>query len=518
MSPVSSKAIPSAGVEQKPISQGGEWTFELLEAYDDAIADIAHNEFKLDTFPNQIEVIASEQMLDAYAYTGLPVSYPHWSYGKQFIANSEAYKKGQQGLAYEIVINSDPCIAYLMEDNTMPMQALVIAHACYGHNSFFKNNYLFKQWTSPDGIVDYMVFARNFILECEERYGVNEVEDILDACHALMNHGVDRYHHPSPLSPEDEKRRQLARDDYNWKRYDDIWRTLPETDGDAKSGAETAPRYPREPQENLLYFIEKNSPILEGWQREIVRIVRKVAQYFYPQGMTKVMNEGWATFWHYTLLNRLYDKGLVDDGFMFEVLQSHTNVVTQLPYNHPHYSGINPYALGFAMMRDIRRICEAPDEEDRQWFPDIAGSNWLQTMDFAMRNFKDESFISQYLSPKLIREFHLFSIADRDSDDMLTISEIHNEDGYREIRRLLSKQYNRDLNTPDIQIVNYRYRGDRSLELEYRQQRKRPLNPEAKRVLKYLARLWGFPVTMKTLDSDNKEVESVEVEAPRFAA
>jgi len=504
--------------KRQPLSTGGEWTFDLLEAYDEAIADIAHNEFGLDTYPNQIEVISSEQMLDAYAYTGLPICYPHWSFGKQFVANSEAYRRGQQGLAYEIVINSNPCIAYLMEDNTMPMQGLVIAHACYGHNSFFKGNYLFKQWTSPDGIVDYMVFARNYILECEEKYGITAVEDLLDACHALQHQGVDRYHHPSPLSSAEERARQLAREHHKWQQYDDIWRTLPDAESSDGPNSPRRKRFPPEPQENLLYFIEKHSPILEDWQREIVRIVRKVGQYFYPQGLTKVMNEGWATFWHYTLLNRLYDRGQVDDGFMFEVLQSHTNVVTQLPFSHRYYNGINPYALGFAMMKDIRRICENPDAEDREWFPDIAGSNWVETMDFAMRNFKDESFIAQYLSPKLMREFHLFAIADRRDDEMLTVAAIHNEQGYREVRRQLAQQYNRDLQLPDIQIVDYHFRGDRSLELEYRQLRGRPLNKEAKEVMKHLARLWGFPVTLNTVDENGSSLDTSKTDAPRFAA
>ena len=143
-------------------------------------------------------------------------------------------------------------------------------------------------------------------------------------------------------------------------------------------------RYPSEPQENILYFIEKNAPLLEPWQREVIRIVRKIAQYFYPQRQTQVMNEGWATFWHYTLLNDLYDEGLVNDGFMMEFLQYHTSVVYQPSFDSPYYSGINPYALGFAMYRDIRRICEDPTDEDRRWFPDIAGSDWLATLKFAM--------------------------------------------------------------------------------------------------------------------------------------
>ena len=180
-------------------------------------------------------MIASEQMLDAYASSGLPISYPHWSFGKEFIRNEHAYRKGMRGLAYEIVINSDPCIAYLMEENTMPLQALVIAHACYGHNSFFKGNYLFRQWTRADAIIDYMVFARQYVTDCEERYGSVAVESMLDACHALMDYGVSRYQRPRPLSVEAERRRVREREAYAWSNYDEIWRTLPSrADSDAE--------------------------------------------------------------------------------------------------------------------------------------------------------------------------------------------------------------------------------------------------------------------------------------------
>ena len=256
------------------------------------------------------------------------------------------------------------------------MQALVIAHAAYGHNSFFKGNYLFRMWTDASSIIDYLVYAKNYIAECEQRHGLDAVEDTLDSCHALMNHGVDRYRRPSKLSLAQERARREEREAYAQRQINDIWRTLPpRADKALEEAAER--RFPGEPQENLLYFIEKNAPLLEPWQREIVRIVRKVAQYFYPQRQTQVMNEGWATFWHHTLLNTLYDDGLLSDGMMIEWLKSHTNVVFQPPVGHPGYSGINPYALGFAMYTDIKRICERPEDEDRVWFPSIAGSDWL---------------------------------------------------------------------------------------------------------------------------------------------
>jgi spore cortex formation protein SpoVR/YcgB (stage V sporulation) len=476
------------------ISETSEWTFPLLKRFDQEIARVAHDEFRLDTYANQVEVISSEQMIDAYSSVGLPISYHHWSFGKQFVATEQTYRRGQMGLAYEIVINSEPCIAYLMEENTLPMQALVIAHACYGHNSFFKGNYLFQTWTSADAIIDYLVFARKYIAECEERHGSDQVELLLDSCHALMNYGVDRYRRPAPLSMAEERRRQAEREAYLQSQVNDLWRTLPVQEKEEGRGPES--RFPEEPQENLLYFIEKNAPLLEPWQREIVRIVRKLAQYFYPQRQTQVMNEGWATFWHYTLLNRLYDLGLVSDGFMIEVLQSHTNVVYQPPFDSPYYSGINPYALGFAMMRDIRRICEAPTAEDRTWFPDIAGQDWLKVLDFAMRNFKDESFIAQFLSPKLMREFRMFAVSDDDREDTLEITAIHEEAGYRVLRQRLADQYNLGSREPNIQVYNVDLRGDRSLTLRHFRYNRRPLGDSMDEMLRHVRRLWGFAVRM----------------------
>ncbi len=489
-------------MSRKYLSQTSEWTFDLLADYDREIGRIAEN-FGLQTYPNQIEVISAEQMMDAYSTVGMPVGYHHWSFGKQFLSVEQKYRRGHMGLAYEIVINSNPCIAYLMEENSMTMQALVIAHASYGHNSFFKNNYLFQTWTNADAIIDYLLFAKNYINQCEERYGVEEVEALLDSCHALSNYGVDRYKRPSKMSLHNEEQSQKAREEYLQSQINDLWRTLP-ADADKQNEAADEAVWPPEPQENILYFIEKNAPLLENWQREVIRIVRKISQYFYPQRQTQVMNEGWATFWHYTLINQLYDEGLVNDGFMMEFLQAHTNVIYQPPFNHQYYSGLNPYTLGFNIFQDLRRICETPTAEDRAWFPDIAGSDWLATLDFAMRNFKDESFIAQYLSPKVIRDMKLFSVLDDDTRETMEISSIHNDNGYKHIRRTLAEQYNLGSREPNLQIYKVDHRGDRSLTLRYEQHNRRPLNKESDEVLKHLARLWGFSVRIERVDENGE--------------
>ena len=146
-------------------------------------------------------------MLDAYSSVGMPLFYKHWSFGKHFAYQEAFYRKGFTGLAYEIVINSSPCISYLMEENTATMQALVIAHAAFGHNHFFKNNYLFRQWTDADGILDYLDFAKGYVAQCEERYGRLAVEQTLDAAHALMSHGIDRYPGKKKLDLRAEEKR-----------------------------------------------------------------------------------------------------------------------------------------------------------------------------------------------------------------------------------------------------------------------------------------------------------------------
>jgi len=484
----------------KLIAEGSEWTFKSLEDFEREIGRIARDKYRLDTYRNQVEIISADQMMDAYSSVGMPVGYHHWSFGKQFLSTEQRYRKGHMGLAYELVINSDPCIAYLMEENTQTMQALVIAHACFGHNSFFKGNYLFREWTDASAIVNYVLFARNFISDCEERYGVEAVETLLDSCHALMNLGVDRFRRPRPISQEKEEERQKEREEFLQQQVNDLWRTIPKKQEEVE---DQWPRFPSEPQENLLYFIEKNAPLLEPWEREIVRIVRKIAVYYYPQRQTKVMNEGWATFWHYTLMHDLYDEGMITEGSILEFLKSHTDVIYQPGYDSPYFSGINPYTLGYSIFTDMRRVCENPTDEDRRFCSEYAGSDWLDTLHNAMENYKDESFILQYLTPKVIRDLKLFSIVDDDTDSAIRVSAIHDDDGYRQVREELADQYNVSKQEPDIQVWEVALRGDRSMLLKHRQRDRIPLEEDdAKQVMKHLHSLWRFDVHLESMRGD----------------
>src|SRR5580658_4437345 len=239
-----------------------EWDFAGLDRVLAAVEEIAIGELKLDVFPNQIEIISSEQMLDAYSSLAMPLMYNHWSFGKLFAREETLYRSGYSALAYEIVINSSPCISYLLEENTMTMQTLVIAHAAFGHNHFFKNNYLYRQWTDADGILDYLSFARDYVAKCEEKHGLEAVERTLDAAHALKEHGVNRYAHRSKPNLAEERRRAEERREHAEATYNDLWRTVPVPDKEtAEPGSDEAQREELRrqlglPEENLLYFIE----------------------------------------------------------------------------------------------------------------------------------------------------------------------------------------------------------------------------------------------------------------------
>jgi stage V sporulation protein R len=480
---------------------GSEWTMDDLLTIEQMCARHAQR-YALDTFPNQMEVITSEQMLDSYVSSGLPVNYGHWSFGKQYLIESGKYRAGANALAYEIVINTNPCIAFLMEGNSLAMQALVIPHACFGHNSFSKSNYLFTQWTQPEAVLDYMLFARNYIADCEERHGATQVEQTLDALHALRDQGLDKYKRPRKLDTRKERAEQAKRlaDAKEAMRQGEYYSVVPH----APKSADATPTFPAEPEENLLYFIEKHAPKLEPWQRELARIVRKIAQYFYPQRQTQVMNEGWATFWHHRLINDMYDAGQIDQGILLECLHSHTNVIRQ-----PDYAPLSPYALGFAAWNEIKRVCESPTDEDREYLPGIAGKDWLETFHDVMRNYRDESFLLQFLTPKLVRDFRFMNIQTSEGLDHWIVSDTAGSDGFKAIRTQLAASYRLESYLPEMSVVRYGRDSDRKLTLQHQSYNGRLLlDDEAEQSLKHLRWLWGFDVSLEAVDQNGKTLKT----------
>jgi stage V sporulation protein R len=215
------------------------------------------------------------------------------------------------------------------------------------------------------------------------------------------------------------------------------------------------------------------------------------------------MNEGCATFVHYTIMNTLFDRGRISEGAMLEILRNHSNVVFQPTYDDPRYSGINPYALGLDMMQDIQRISTAPTAEDRDWFPDIAGrGDWRDTLLDAWANHRDESFIRQYLSPALIRKWRLFMLADGADEPHYEVASIHNERGYAKIRSALAQSYDIGASRPDIQVVDVDLLGDRHLRLQHKVKDGIMLEGQSRdATLRHIRNLWGYEVSLAAIDA-----------------
>jgi len=322
-----------------------------------------------------------------------------------------------------------------------------------------------------------------------------------------------RYRRQVRLSLREALEKERARIEHEETTFNDLWRTVP-TSADGEEECEEAAKLAlrkkdlKLPEENILYFMEKNSPALEPWQREMLRIVRNISQYFYPQKQTKVMNEGCATFVHHYIMTELHKQGRITDGAFLEILHSHSSVLFQPDYDDPRYGGINPYALGFAMMQDIRRICTEPEDEDREWVPEIAGNgDWRGTLKDAWANYRDESFIRQFLSPRLIRDMRLFVLDDDSEDTHYTVGGIHDERGYQKVRESLAHSYDISMIEPDIQVVDVDLRGDRILKLQHTVRDGVQLEERDRdEVLAHVRRLWGYDAALVGVDAETEEI------------
>ncbi|PSQ90483.1 MAG: hypothetical protein BRD57_06560 [Proteobacteria bacterium SW_6_67_9] len=350
-------AGPTAAPSARPLFESGDWTVDDLQSIQSAVADIGAGELGLSTYRNRIEIITAEQMLDAYASLGLPHMYRHWSFGKRFAHQEGLYRKGLTSLALEMIVNADPAVCYLMEENNATAQTTVLAHAAMGHNHFFRNNQAFREWTEAAAILDYAEFVRAYVARCEEAYGIEAVERTLDAAHALQEQGIDHIVPRRRYTVAEERQRLANRQQAEREQEHELWRVTahladPEQAADPELEAEAWAM--TLPEENVLYFLEKQSPGLHDWQRELLRVVRNLSTYFEPQRQTMMMNEGCACWCHYTIMHRLREKGLLTEGAMLEFLHLHSSVVAQPGFDHPAFSGINPYALGFAMCRDSK--------------------------------------------------------------------------------------------------------------------------------------------------------------------
>lgn len=390
-----------------------DYSLKELKYWNDKIEELAYTE-GLNCYRQEFELVSYEEMIAYEAYAGMPSHYPHWSYGKAYERIRTLNRYNIAGLPYEMVINSNPCIAYLMKDNSLLLQIMTMAHV-YGHNDFFRNNRLF----TANGKAEYAIEMfknhgariRDYI--SDPSIGYVKVERVINAAHAL--------------------------------RY----------------------------QLELLCFLCKHGKISD-WERDIIDIVREETHYFIPQIETKIINEGWASFWHLILLKRLK----LPQQLHFEFLKRHNQLVK------PYEGRINPYFLGFKIFEDIY--------EKNQDTPSKI---------FEMREIeRDASFVRRYLTSELCHDLKLYGYKQDGSEYVVT--EVADEDGWIKIRNNIA-DYCGLGNFPVIMVEDWNQK-DNILLLEHIYDGRELDMTHSKETLRHLADLWGGKVMLNTRVDDKK--------------
>jgi len=452
------------------------YTLEDLEGWNDRIVALVKR-FGLDTYPQEFEVCDQEDMLSYMVYSGMPSHYPHWSYGKSFEKLKTLYEYGVSGLPYEMVINSNPSIAYLMRDNSLALQILTIAHV-YGHNDFFKNNFTFRSTRADYTIETFKTHADRVRRYVEDpSIGLEKVERTLDAAHALS---LQCRRNLAIRKPNREELRQFKLDESHPAKdpYAAIHRPKEYTPPDLT-------KVPLYPDEDILLFIRDHNPHFADWEKDLLTIVHDEAQYFIPQMETKIMNEGWASFWHKRILEALD----LPQSLHLEFIVRHTQVL------RPHPGGLNPYHVGMKIWEDIERRWEHPTpEEEKEFGPRTkSGSEKL----FEVREVeRDSSFLRRYLTEDLLRELNLFEYRSRGDEQV--VSRVADKDNWREIKETLIRNVGTGT-IPVIKVVDSDYNKNRGLLLKHDHDGRDLQLEYAEKTLRYIRQLWEHDVALETV-------------------
>ncbi len=450
-----------------------DYSIKELEKWDKSIEEIAKKE-GLSCYEQEFEIVSYEDMICYEAYTGMPSHYPHWSFGKSYERIKTMNKYNLSGLPYEMVINSNPCIAYLMKDNSLLLQILTIAHV-YGHNDFFKNNRIFKIGTKADNTIqmfkNHARRVRDYIQD--PGIGYENVERILNAAHALRFQAA-RIVEEKHICREEKIQRLLDKYNKPGKKYSFI-----DYREEMAKDIPNIKKIPIQPEEDILMFVD-NYGRLDDWEKDLINIVREETQYFIPQIETKIMNEGWASFWHYKILNSLN----LSQGLHIEFLKRHNQVI------RPHKNSINPYYLGFKI------------------FEDIGKKNGLKSI-FDVRGLeRDESFIRRYLTKEICRELNLFKYEKEGKD--YVVKEVSDEEGWKEIRDTIS--LNAGMGSIPVIKVEQLVQRDNSLILRHEYDGRELETGYASETLKHLADIWDGKIILETYVEGKKKAIICDVD------
>ncbi|HZZ27220.1 MAG TPA: SpoVR family protein [Pirellulales bacterium] len=476
--------------------------FEPLPSY---LADIQRQMeeyargYGLDFYPTIFEVVDYDQLNEIASYGGFPTRYPHWRFGMEYEQLSKGYEYGLQKI-YELVINNDPCYAYLMRSNHTTDQKLVMAHV-YGHCDFFKNNNWFSQTNRK--MMDKMANHGNRVRRYMDRFGVEDVENFIDACLSIED--LIDVHSPFIKRNADKPKYEFKRADeeefspvagrFAAKHYLDPFVNPPEVlSAEAerlRKERELEEKRPTGPARDVMKFIIDHAP-LKPWQMDVLSIIREEAYYFAPQGQTKIMNEGWASYWHSTIMTR---QGL-EPGDVINYADHHSGTMASSP------TRLNPYKLGIELLRDIEdrwnkgRFGKEYEECDdmrqrRQW---DTGAGLGRQKIFEVRHiYNDLMFIDEFLTLDFCRQYKLFSFSYHEDTDTYNIESRE----FPKIKeRLLYSLTNRGQPIIQVREGNYKNRGE--LFLEHVHNGVDLQINYAHDTLANLHRLWARPVHIET--------------------
>ncbi|RKX79256.1 MAG: hypothetical protein DRP87_03730 [Spirochaetes bacterium] len=465
---------------------------ERLKEADKLIQEIARD-FGLDFMPQEFDIVPAQKMLEITAYR-LPVNFSHWSFGRDYEMERTKYDHGF-AVPYEVVFNSDPCRAYIMETNPFPIQVMVMAHV-YAHNDFMKNNRYF-QYSRRDMITSASEAASRF-RRYEEDYGLDDVEKLIDAGMALQWHlePLDK----SYQETEEEARERL----YGWKKepagggeFDDL---LPENRQITREEKmELRKKTPPEPTVDILGYIIEHSPKrFREWERDVLGVIKQQAQYFIPYRRTKIMNEGWATFWHEKIMQRLFNEKFLnpeEHGF-YNLYNS------RVKSHNPRM--INPYQLGSAIFKNIEdrwnkgrfgpeyEGCEVAWQKEK-W--DAGLMKGREKIFQVRRTYMDWFFLDEFLNKEIIDELNLYVY--REEDKGLYYEEIVDEVDWEKVKKALVRSL-MHWGVPRILVVDGNYQNNMQLYLVHVFEGL-PLHDEyCRKTMEYVYYLWGRPVYLET--------------------
>ncbi|MCZ8537053.1 SpoVR family protein [Paenisporosarcina quisquiliarum] len=433
----------------------------------DEITEIAAG-FGLDTYPMRYEICPADIIYTFGAY-GMPTRFSHWSFGKQFHKMKLQYDLGLSQI-YELVINSNPCYAFLLNTNSLIQNKLIIAHVL-AHCDFFKNNVRFSN-TKRD-MVESMTATAERIANYEMIYGKVEVERFLDAAMAIQEHVDPSIIRHKLLDYETEEEKEFIRK----TPYDDLWNL------DRKSSnqllIEKRKKFPPSPEKDLLLFIQEYSRELEEWQRDILTMMREEMLYFWPQLETKIMNEGWASYWHQRILREMD----LTPAETIEFASLNAGVV------QPSKTSINPYYLGLKIFEDIEKRYNHPTDKMKKL--GVKENSGREKM-FEVREIEsDISFIRNYLTKELVKQEDLYLFEKKNGNYHIT------DKDYEQVRdQLVSMRVNGSFPYIVVEDGDYSRNGELYLKHGYEGTELDP--PYLEHVLPYIYQLWGRSVYLET--------------------